>query len=117
MSEPIKATELEELLSKREQVHAELVQLDKQIAQLRSQERSGIIKQIHQMLAEFNLSVADLGGGTKTGRTNPIKGVKIAAKYRDSATGNEWTGRGRQPKWVEAALAAGKTLDEFEIKN
>jgi DNA-binding protein H-NS len=26
---------------------------------------------------------------------------KVAAKYRDSATGQTWTGRGKAPKWIE----------------
>jgi DNA-binding protein H-NS len=27
-----------------------------------------------------------------------------------------WTGRGRKPKWVEALLESGKTLEDIEIK-
>jgi DNA-binding protein H-NS len=26
---------------------------------------------------------------------------KVAAKYRDPATGQTWTGRGKAPKWIE----------------
>ena len=40
---------------------------------------------------------------------------KVAAKYRDPASGNTWTGRGLQPKWVQAAVAAGKKLEDFAI--
>ncbi|NDV14076.1 H-NS family nucleoid-associated regulatory protein [Crenobacter caeni] len=39
----------------------------------------------------------------------------VAAKYRD-ANGNEWTGRGRKPRWVEDYLAAGGQLEAIEIK-
>lgn len=28
----------------------------------------------------------------------------------------KWSGRGRQPKWVNAAIAEGKTLSDLEIK-
>ena len=42
--------------------------------------------------------------------------VKGVAKYRDpenpSAT---WTGRGRKPNWVVAALERGMSLDELSI--
>ncbi|WP_333829671.1 H-NS histone family protein, partial [Pararhodobacter sp.] len=30
-------------------------------------------------------------------------------------TSQTWTGRGRQPRWVVAALADGKTLDDLAI--
>jgi DNA-binding protein H-NS len=28
-------------------------------------------------------------------------GGKVAAKYRDPATGQTWTGRGKAPKWID----------------
>ncbi|MFS8973888.1 ParB N-terminal domain-containing protein [Cupriavidus necator] len=37
---------------------------------------------------------------------------KIAVRYRDE-NGNTWTGRGKRPGWIEAALKDGKTLDEL----
>ncbi len=39
----------------------------------------------------------------------------VAPKYRDSATGATWTGRGKQPKWLAAALASGMKIDDFKI--
>ena len=40
----------------------------------------------------------------------------VAAKYANPANPAEtWTGRGRKPKWVEAALASGKTLEDLTI--
>lgn len=38
---------------------------------------------------------------------------RIAAKYRNSATGETWSGRGLQPKWLKAAIAFGAKLDDF----
>ena len=39
----------------------------------------------------------------------------VAPKYRNPETGDTWTGRGLKPKWVEASLAAGKSLGELLI--
>lgn len=41
---------------------------------------------------------------------------KVAAKYRDPASGAEWSGRGRQPRWLAAAVAKGAKQDSFLIK-
>ena len=41
----------------------------------------------------------------------------IPAKYRNPETGDTWTGRGLRPKWVEAALAEGKSLDDLLISS
>ena len=42
-------------------------------------------------------------------------GGKIVAKYRHPADGQTWTDRGLKPKWLLAALEAGRTQDEFLI--
>lgn len=52
----------------------------------------------------------------KIKRAAPIKMAKPVAKYRDPATGATWTGRGLKPKWLAVALAAGKTLADFEVR-
>ncbi|WP_420875302.1 H-NS family nucleoid-associated regulatory protein [Phaeovulum veldkampii] len=39
-----------------------------------------------------------------------------AAKYANPANPSEtWTGRGRKPRWMAAALAEGKSLDDLAI--
>lgn len=39
----------------------------------------------------------------------------VAPKFRDPSTGATWTGRGKQPKWLAAAIQGGKKLDNFRI--
>lgn len=42
---------------------------------------------------------------------------KVAPKYRNPAnTGETWTGRGKQPRWLAAYTASGKKLEDFLIK-
>lgn len=43
-----------------------------------------------------------------------LKGQKVPIKYRD-ADGNEWSGRGSQPRWLTQALAGGKPLQDFTV--
>lgn len=40
----------------------------------------------------------------------------VPVKYRNPVTGETWTGRGLQPKWVQASIAAGKRLDDFAVE-
>lgn len=46
----------------------------------------------------------------KTGKT-----AKVLPKYRDPTTGDTWSGRGLQPRWLKVKLAAGAKLTEFEV--
>ena len=43
-------------------------------------------------------------------------GTKVAAKYANPDDPSQtWTGRGRKPAWVHAALEAGKSIDDLTI--
>jgi DNA-binding protein H-NS len=96
----------------------QIAQLRKQAEELRNQERAGVIEELRKKIAEFGLTAADLklnARGSK--RSNGgVVAIKSAAKYR-SPTGETWSGgRGRKPRWITEALAAGKSLSDFEIK-
>ena len=98
---------LQELLSQREA-------LEKQIDLTRRQERAVAIAKVHSLMAEYGLSVTDLTG--KRAVSAPVaKGKKVAAKYRNAATGETCSGRGLQPKWLKAALAAGRKIGDFTV--
>jgi DNA-binding protein H-NS len=87
--------------------------LEKQIAEARREERAGAIAQINALMTEHGLTAADLGG--RASKTRKSSGSKVAAKYRDKATGQTWSGRGLQPRWLKAALASGKKIADFAV--
>ena len=95
----------------------QIAQLRKQAEELRNHERAGVVDELRKKIAEYGISAADLRltgrGLTKRASAAPVsKGV---AKYRGPA-GETWSGgRGRKPRWVTEALAAGKSLSDFEI--
>jgi DNA-binding protein H-NS len=48
-------------------------------------------------------------------RTSPLKGAKVAPKYR-GPSGETWAGRGARPRWlVDAMKKSGKKLDAYLI--
>ncbi len=87
--------------------------LEKRIADARRAERAEAIQQIKTLMDQYGLSVADLSVKGNTGRAR--KGSKVPAKYRNPASGDSWSGRGLQPKWLKAALSAGRKIDEFKV--
>ncbi len=95
----------------------QIAQLRKQAEELRNQERAGVVEELRKKIAEYGLSAADLKlGGRAAKRATAVAAPKAAAKYR-SPTGETWSGgRGRKPRWITEALAAGKSISDFEIK-
>ena len=99
---------------------AQKAALEKRIVEAQSQERVAAIEQVKQLMAQHGLTLADLGGRgspsrSKTSKAGPRKGIKLPVKYRDPASGNAWSGRGLQPKWLQAALAQGRKLSDFAV--
>jgi len=86
--------------------------LEKEIESTRRKERTDAIAKVKALMSEYGLSASDLTGkgSAKSGGT---KGTKVAVKYRNKATGDTWSGRGLQPKWLKAALASGRKIEEF----
>ena len=106
----------QDLVAKRDELTRQAAELEKQLQEARRAERAGVIAQIKSLMAEHELTVADLGGKTgKANGTSSTAGRKVAPKYRNASTGETWTGRGLQPKWIQAAIASGKKLKDFAI--
>ncbi len=94
---------------------AQKASLEKQIIDAQREEKSSAIAQVKTLMAQYGLTLADLG--TRAAAAPRRKGGtgKVAAKYRDPATGDAWSGRGLQPKWLKAALASGRSLSDFAV--
>jgi DNA-binding protein H-NS len=100
-------TSLKDLIAQKEALEAE-------IERTKNQQRGEAVAKVRALMEEYGLSASDLSskGGAKT---REGKGKKVAAKYRNPATGDSWSGRGLQPKWLKAALAAGRKVTDFAV--
>ena len=99
-------------MAKLTELLAQKAALEKQIAQTQRDERQSAIAQVKSLMAEYGLVASDLSTrGPKKGST----GTKVAPKYRNKATGETWSGRGLQPRWLKAAMSTGKKLTDFAV--
>jgi DNA-binding protein H-NS len=89
--------------------------LEKQIEATRKEAKADAIARVKALMSEFGLTAADLGGRGTAKAGSAAKGSKVAAKFHNPATGDSWSGRGLQPKWLKAALASGKKLQDFAV--
>lgn len=81
-----------------------------QIEEARKREIADALAQVHGLISEYGLTQQDVfpSGRRKSGSSRSTG--KVAPKYRDPATGQTWTGRGKAPKWIE-----GKDRNQFLI--
>jgi DNA-binding protein H-NS len=92
--------------------YAELLDAEAQIARLKIEkqnaERVAVREKLTDIATEAGFDIHELFG--KGGRRS--KGT-VAVKYRDPKNpANTWTGRGRMPRWMTAALKGSKAKRE-----
>ena len=90
------------------------VRLDKAISNKEKQAKGKILKELKAAAkaAGFTLDQLISGGATAPRKS---KGRKLAAKYRHPENSTiTWSGVGRRPKWIEAAMSAG-TLENLKV--
>lgn len=74
--------------------------------QARQEEISEAKKRIKALMETVGLTPADLDEPSPAAK----KRSSAQPKYRDPASGQTWTGRGRAPRWLD-----GKNKEEFRI--
>ena len=86
--------------------------VDRAIAGYEDRKKREALSELEDTARKMGYSLAELTG-TQTVR----KRKSVAPKYANPADLTDtWTGRGRKPRWVQAALDAGKSMDDLLIK-
>ena len=93
------------------ELKAKAEDLMRQAEAARKAETAAVIVGIKKKMADYGLTVADLGVAAKT----PGSRKAVAAKYRHPSTGETWSGRGRPPHWLADEVAKGKKKEEFLV--
>jgi DNA-binding protein H-NS len=93
-----------------QEYQAKIAELQNLAESARREELNNAKEKIAAIMREHGLSLADLAGASKPAKVSKPR-APVPMKYRDSATGQTWTGRGRAPKWLE-----GKKKEDFLIR-
>ena len=95
-------------MSTYQEYQAKIAELEALAKAARQNELASAKEQILKIMQTYGLTLSDLASAVKTRNGKPR--ARVAPKYRDPATGQTWTGRGRAPKWLE-----GKNKENFII--
>lgn len=108
-----------------------LAEIEKQIAileakasALREKEKADVIAKAKLAIEHYRITAEQLGLAKAARPTTRIRRPQaakaptrkpVAVKFRDEQ-GNSWTGRGNKPRWLAAAVAQGRKVEDFLIK-
>ena len=89
-------------------------QIPAELKRRESQEKADALVKLRAMAKTLGFSIEELM--EKEAKVKSPSGGKVKVKYRHPENVElEWTGRGRKPKWVEAWLAAGNTIESLLV--
>lgn len=112
--------QLVEAKEKFDEIYAEREQQESKLRE-ESAERLQKLAEFTEMLREAGIDPSELVGATAPakadGSANKAKRAPRPAKYKYNEDGQEktWTGQGRMPKTIAAAVEGGKALEDFQI--
>ena len=88
-----------------------------EIKRRESQEKTDALNKLREMAKALGYSIEELMAKEgKESKPKATAGTKVKVKYRHPENADlEWTGRGRKPKWVEAWLANGGSIDNLLV--
>ena len=99
----------------------DLWSLHEQISKILSARITSEKRELEKRLAVLNRGVDVIGGGDAPQSYNANgkarrKYPRVFPKYRNPQTPSEtWSGRGKQPRWLSAAIKAGRKIEDFRI--
>jgi DNA-binding protein H-NS len=89
-------------------------QIPAEIKRREAQEKINILNEVRAFAKARGYAIEDLI--TKDAKVKVPSSVKVKVKYRHPENPElEWTGRGRKPKWVEAWVASGSSIDNLLV--
>lgn len=74
---------------------------------------------------EKRLAILNRGvdGAVETGDSSAMNGKprrkypRVLPKYRNPQTSETWSGRGKRPRWLVAAMKSGRKIEDFQISD
>lgn len=90
--------------------------IDQDIAKRMKTEKSQLKARLARLERIERVSPAAQNGAAASAKPRRNKRGKVPVKYRNPAKRSDtWTGRGRPPRWLAAAMKAGKKKEDFLI--
>ena len=109
-------------------IQEQIAKLQAKAEALKEKNKKPTIDAIVRAMEENDITLDDLraamgptrgrprsGNGRRGAKSGSGKRGAVAIKYRNPETDETWTGRGRTPRWLAEAEAAGKSREDFAV--
>ena len=89
--------------------------VEKQLERLRKKDLKKLRQEMEKLAASHGVTVEEAMAMTPAPKKAGPKTKSVPKYANPSDKSQTWTGKGRQPEWFKAAIAAGKTPESMAI--
>ena len=76
--------------------------------------RAAIVAEIKELVCSLSIAPSELFAADALSGKQRKTHTPVQVKYR-SPTGDEWSGRGMTPRWLNGMIAQGRSKEEFAV--
>ncbi|MCQ9616825.1 H-NS histone family protein [Paenalcaligenes niemegkensis] len=111
----------ESFTTEKQKIEKEILKLQRKMRTLKTRQRRPVISSIVRSMLDYDISLEELSEAYNKRSNNEAKATSspkaaLPPRFRNSETGDTWTGRGRPPRWIVDAEAKGNSRDSFLIE-
>lgn len=103
-------------LNEKQEIEKQIQKLQRKMRTLHSRQRRPVITSIVRSMIEYEITPEEITQAFERREKKATTTSSAPARYKNSKTGETWTGRGRPPRWIVDAESNGKSRDSFLIK-
>ena len=105
----------ENFLSEKQQLEKQIQKLQRKMRTLHTRQRRPVINSIIKSMQEYGITPEEITQAFERRQKRGATTSSTPARFQNPETGETWTGRGKQPRWLVAELEKGAKLEDFLI--
>ena len=98
-----------------EQIEASIAAGKAEKERREAERKESVVKRIVDDVVNSGASIDDVIKALRDAKAAIKAAAGNAAPYRNQATGETWSGRGKHPKWISDHVANGGNVDDFKV--
>lgn len=107
----------ENFINEKQEIEKQINKLQRKMRTLHTRQRRPIITSIIRSMMEYEITPEEIAEAYEKRDQRSKPGSTAPARFKNPATGDTWTGRGRPPRWITEAEEQGKNRNQFLIED
>lgn len=93
-------------------LQAQIAELQRKESELKQKNKQAVLEELKSKMKSYGITLDELGSMDRTTRQKTTVLIKYRHPTEPMLT---WTGRGKKPRWIEAYITQGGTIEDLLV--